>query len=68
MKQVKLVQAIAELLKNNTAFVAFRKSEANDPQLFAGGDFVYLNELSEISEKGFVFHPFDVTNEKIRFF
>lgn len=67
MIPVKLVQVITDLLKNNTAFVAFRKPDSDEPQLFAGGNFDCINELSEISEKGFVLHPFHDGDEKIRF-
>ena len=67
MKPVKLDQVISELLKNNIAFVAFQQPQSNEPQLFAGGDFVFLNKLSEINDNGFVLHPFHVRDERIRF-
>lgn len=68
MKQAKLVDAINELLKNNSAFVAFQQPKTTQPQLFAGGNFECLKSLSAISEKGFVFHPFYAGDEKAYFY
>ena len=67
MKQIKLVGVINQLLKNNTAFIAFRQPQNDEPQLFAGGEFIYLESLDAVPEKGFVFHPFDADDENIRF-
>lgn len=67
VKQTKLVDVINHLLKNNTAFVAFRQPQSVDPQLYAGGEFVCLDSLDAVPEHGFVFHPFHTDKEKIRF-
>ncbi|MDY0076031.1 MAG: chorismate-binding protein [Bacteroidales bacterium] len=67
MNQIKLVDVINQLLKNNTAFVAFRQPQNDEPQLFAGGEFNCIDSLNAIPEHGFVFYPFDADNEKIRF-
>lgn len=67
MKQTTLVDTINELLKNNTALVAFRQPQSDEPQLFAGGEFNSLESLDVVPEHGFVFHPFHADNEKTRF-
>jgi len=66
VKRMKITEAINELLKNNTAFVAFRQPQTEEPQLFAGGDFVCVESLASVSENGFVFYPFHADDEKIR--
>lgn len=67
MKQIKIAEAINELLKNSTAFVAFRQPQNDVPQIFAGGDFVCIKSLAVVPENSFVFHPFHADDEKIRF-
>jgi len=67
VNQIKLVDVINQLLKSKTAFVAFRQPQNDEPQLFAGGEFSCLDSLDIVPEHGFVFHPFDADNEKIRF-
>lgn len=67
MNQIKLVDAINQLLKSNTAFVVFRQPQNDEPQLFVGGEFNCLDSLDIVPDQGFVFHPFDGDDEKIRF-
>ena len=67
MNQIKLVDVINQLLKSKTAFVAFRQPQNDEPQLFVGGEFNCLDSLDIVPDQAFVFHPFDIDDEKIRF-